>query len=357
MVTAASCQAAQTPPNARQETAREVAKPAFDRERSEDMAGQKRWARRGETPAAGFGPASTPMSDSPEGRDAFDHLLNEVRELRLTFVADLSSAAGAVSSGAPEVAAEILDADSRELARFFRAADERLRELEEAAYRPAPSHADVVALPAGRSAVRRRLAVALPVVPLVGALSMAAAAATGLVAVPGVTSHAASHSHVAVAATAGGVPALRQFESVVNGDPSAQQVIAAADKLHQQIVALIANSDGDPQRTSAIAQLLQIERQLLLTKQPPGAQAVLAATRSLITQLNGHSATKVESLPKPTSAPVAPASSAPQPSSKPSPTPSKTTTPSPKPTHSPSSSPSPSPSSSGSSGTLPKVGG
>jgi hypothetical protein len=316
------------------------------------MSGQWRWIRRASAPRPTVEPGS-------RGTEALDELLGEVRELRLTFVTDLSMAAGAVEAGATDVAADILDADREELARFFRVADERLRELELAAHRnpaaaDAAADADANVIPIGSgSRTRRRIAVALPAVPLVGALTMAAAAAAGVLPVPGTsTSHSPAH-HTTVSAAAEN-SALRQFESVVNSDPSAQQVIAAADKLHQQIVALIATSKGDPAQANAIAQLLQAERALLLSKQPPGAQAVLAATRSLITQLTSHSKTVVTpAIVSPRPAYIGPTTSS---SPKPSPSPSKTAKPSPSPTHS-SPAPSSSPSSSSSPGPLPQVGG
>jgi len=311
------------------------------------MSGHRRWIRRASAPHQTVRPGSV-------GAEALDELLDEVRELRLTFVTDLSTAAGAVEAGATDIAADILDADRAELARFFRVADDRLRELERAATRDqgAEPAADVVPLSTARSRARRRIAMTLPAVPLVGALTMAAAAAAGVLPVPGTTSHSpAPH------ATVSGVEsnALRQFESVVNSDPSAQQVIAAADKLHRQIVALMATSNGDPAQANAIAQLLQAERNLLLSKQPPGAQTVLAATSTLITQLKSHvtpTATPLLVSPKPTY--VAPQ---PSPTAKSSPTPTKTTKTSPTPTHSSSPSPTSSPSSSSSPGPLPKVGG
>lgn len=316
------------------------------------MSGHWRWVRRASAPHQ----AAPPASGSRTGTHALDELLGEVRELRLTFVADLSTAAGAVELGATDVAAEIIDADRVELARFFRAADERLRELEIAAYRDSAAAADNVVPMRARTKPRaRRVALALPAIPLVGALTMAAAAAAGIVPVPG--SSTSTHAHHGTAATAVENNALRQFETVVNSDPSAQQVIDAANKLHQQIVALIATSNGDPAQANAIAQLLQMERELLLSKRPPGAQAVLAATGSLITQLNSHGT----SIVTPAIVSPKPAAVAPQPTTstttKPSPTPTKTAKSSPTPTHSSSPSPTPSSTSSSDSGPLPKVGG
>ncbi|MBV9098640.1 MAG: hypothetical protein JO079_11340 [Frankiaceae bacterium] len=317
------------------------------------MSGHRRWIRRESAPRQAVQPES-------RGTEALDELLGEVRELRMTFVTDLSTAAGAVEAGAPEIAADILDADRAELARFFEIADERLRELERAALREVPRTdgvgSNVVPL-TPRSRTRRRVAVALPAIPLVGALTMAAAAAAGVLPIPGTSPSTSTSHHGPATVAAAESNALAQFATVVNSDPSAQQVIDAADKLHQQIVAMMATSHGDPAQANAIAQLLQAERDLLLRAQPPGAQAVLAATSSLITQLKGHvkpSATPLFATPNAVDVAPKPTSTT-SPKSSPSPSPSKTAKPSPSPTH--SSSPSPSSSSSNPPGPLPKVGG
>ena len=318
------------------------------------MAGQWRWTRRADaqSPAAAQGRVSEGLACSAAGAEALDKLLGEVRDLRLTFVTDLSMAAGAVEDGATDVAADILDADRAELARFFRAADDRLRELEQAAHREPVTN--VVPMPIRpRSGARRKIAVALPAIPLVGALTMAAAAAAGVLPVPG-TSNAPAH-HSTTSAIAVEDNALRQFETVVNSDPSEQQVIAAANKLHQQIAALIKTSKGDPSQANAIVQLLQAEQALLLSKEPPGTQTVLA----LIQQFAHHTTTlsaasALSTHPADVTAPSNTTSST-KPS--PSPSPTKSAKPSPTPTHSSSPSPSSSPSSSSNTGPLPKVGG
>jgi len=307
------------------------------------MPGHWRWTRREDAvPAA-----------SPCGAEALDELLGEVRELRLTFVTDLSTAAGAVEAGATEVAADIIDADRAELARFFRVADDRLRELERAA--PREPVADVIPMPTRpRSKARRRVAVALPAIPLVGALTMAAAAAAGVLPVPGTSNSTGHHVRSAIASEDN---ALRQLETVVNNDPSESQVLAAANKLHQQIAALIHTSNGDPAQANAIVQLLQAERALLLSTRPPGAQLVLAQAGTLIKALSTHTTTVVTppiTSPKPANVAPAPTSTT---SPKPSPSPTKTTKPSPTPTQSSSPKPSSSPSSSSTPGPLPKVGG
>jgi len=308
------------------------------------MPGHWRWTRREDAvPAA-----------SPCGAEALDELLGEVRELRLTFVTDLSTAAGAVEAGATEVAADIIDADRAELARFFRVADDRLRELERAAHRDPV--ADVIPMPTRpRSKARRRVAVALPAIPLVGALTMAAAAAAGILPVPGTSNSTGHHVTSAIVSEDN---ALRQLATVVNSsDPSESQVLAAANKLHQQIAALIQGSNGDPAQANAIVQLLKAERALLLSTRPPGAQLVLAQAGTLIKALSTHTTTVVTppiSSPKPADVAPAPTSTT---SPKPSPSPTKTAKPSPTPTQSSSPKPSSSPSSSSTPGPLPKVGG
>ena len=136
------------------------------------------------------------------------------------------------------------------------------------------------------------MAVAIPAVPLVGALAVSAAAATGALPLPGDSGPRQQVTTVETVATPGAPVAttFRQFESVVDSDASASQVVAAAAKLHQQLAALMASTPDDPARARVVANLLQLEQDLLLRKQPPGTSIVLAASRRLVAQLLGSSA-------------------------------------------------------------------
>ncbi|HET7530120.1 MAG TPA: hypothetical protein VFJ98_04085 [Mycobacteriales bacterium] len=202
-------------------------------------------------------------------------LLEEMRDLRLTLAADLTAAAGAAEAGADEVAAEIVDADRAELERFARVADLRLGRLQRLA----------VARPEAPR-WRRRLTVALPVVPVVGAIAVSAAAATGVLPLPERTAPA---PRPAIAAQqAGETPVgstFREFADLVGADPSAAQVIAAADRLHRQLARMLASPTTDADRAAQIAELLRMEQTLLLREQPPGADVVLHETRKLAARL------------------------------------------------------------------------
>jgi hypothetical protein len=252
----------------------------------------------------------------------------------MTLAADLSIAAGAADAGANEVARDIIEADRLELARFARVANISLERLE----RPRPK------TPQARPAWRRRVAVALPVVPVVGAMALSAAAATGVLPVPGATHQ--SKPPVVRADDRSPATTFQQLVDVLDSDPSASQVIAAAKKLHRQLRDLIATSPNDPNKAAEIANLLQMERSLLLRTQPPGASVVLNATRKLAARL-------VTVSPKdPSVAPTlvpssSPHSHHPQHHAVPSPTASPDAeAPSTKPSTNPTKSPEPSPSSS-----------
>lgn len=213
------------------------------------------------------GGASLPPGDPLEG------LLEEMHDLRMTLTADLTAAAGAADAGAAEVTRDIIDADRAELARFARVANVRLERLARGESEP------VVARPAWR----RRIAVALPVVPVVGAMALSAAAATGILPIPGAT-HAAKPA-VVRADNSSPESSFQQLVSVLNSDPNASQVIAAASKLHNQLRALMNSSSNNPKQAAEIADLLRMEQSLLLSKQPPGVTVVLDATRKLAARL------------------------------------------------------------------------
>jgi hypothetical protein len=209
-----------------------------------------------------------------------DGLLEDMRDLRLTLVADLNAAAGAAEAGADTLAEEILEADQRELARFARMADARLLRLQRLADGAEEQ-------PQPRRTWRRRIAVMAPVAPVVGAMAIAAAAATGVLPVPGHGNSSQTAPRAAAVAPIGNLPAsssFRQFANVVGSDPSAKQVIAAATRLHRQLARLIASSPN-PRQADRVAELLRMEQSLLLQAQPPGARVVLDATRRLAARL------------------------------------------------------------------------
>ena len=264
--------------------------------------------------------------------DPLTSLLEDMHDLRMTLAADLTAAAGAADAGAEDVARDIIEADRVELARFARVANVRLERLS----RPLPAG------PQPRPAWRRRVAVALPVAPVVGAMALSAAAATGVLPIPGAT-HAPKPA-VVRADDGSPVTSFQQLVTVLDSDPSASQVIAAASKLHQQLRELIASSPNDPGKAAEIAQLLSLEQSLMLQKQPPGASVVLDATRKLAARLDtvaheihspsiaptfvpttpphSHKPTKHNISPSPSAKPTAPEPAQPSPGASTNPDPS-----------------------------------
>ena len=270
-----------------------------------------------------------------------EELLHDVHELRLTLAADLHAAAAATEDGATQVASDIVAADREEIATFRRVAEMRLGRL-----RPVPD-----AEP-GAPRWRRRAAVTLPAIPLVGAMALSAAAVTGVLPMPG------SHSHQsATAQSAGTSPvaeSLEQLQAVVDDRAaSAHDVIAAARALHRQLAALIAGTSNDPAQAAEVAELLRMEQDMLLRAQPPGASVVLDATRRLAEQLVNTTSPSPKLSPASTTLPKPLASSSPKSTktSSPSASPKQSSTPKP----SPSASTSPSSSSSPGSGQIPAV--
>jgi len=305
--------------------------------------------RRRPTPSDAAPPAAAAPASDAISAETIEHLLDDMRGLRLTFVADLSAAAAAVEADSEHVAAEIVESDRQELMAFLRRSTGRL----EGEPVPAPASA---ALAGAKSATwRRRVAISLPAVPLVGALAMSAAAAAGLLPLP---THHSSSPHARVLSE-GQLPVsttFQQFESVLAGDPSASQVVAAASALHRQIAALIASAPQNPAGVNEVAKLLQLEQALLMRKQPPGSKFVLAQSRKLAAQLQTV-ATHATTQPTPASVPTSSSSTHKTSSPKPTSSPSASSKPSAKPSSKPSSTPSSSPSSSDAPGHIPTIGG
>ena len=266
-----------------------------------------------------------------------EELVENLHDLRLTLAADLTAAAGAADAGAGEVARDIIEADRQELARFARVANLNLERMNGPA-RPEPSP------------WRRRLVTALPVVPVVSAMALSAAAATGVLHLPGTGQSHAPQAAVVQGADAAPMSTYNQLVKVLDSDPSASQVIAAASKLHKQLSQLLAISTGNPSQTEEVARLLRMEQNLLLREQPPGASIVLDASRKLAAQLVSASPSATPSIAvtfAPTPQPSAHhdrhsvSSAAPAPSVSPSPKSTPSSSPSPSSTSKPDSSPSP----------------
>lgn len=209
------------------------------------------WPRRAAPSAAG---------ERPVDHAELSELIETVRQLRLTLSADLSAAAGALDAGEPDVARDIIAADQQEV-----------RQLS----------APAVPIQHAPSARRRRALVALPAIPLVGALAITGAAA--------LTSGSHRHQPSATSrsvVSAIGTPAaiqqtaastLHQLERVVTRHPD--QVVAVAAHLHHQLSALIATSPNNVRRLGAVRRLLLVEQRLLESHRGEATAIALAASR------------------------------------------------------------------------------
>jgi hypothetical protein len=283
---------------------------------------------------AHFGRSRKAIADSRPLED----LLGEMHDLRMTLAVDLTAAAGAADAGADGVARDITDADREELARFARVANINLERMTRSV-RPEPSP------------WRRRLVTALPVVPVVGAMALSAAAATGALQLPGTGQAHAPQTAVVQGADAVPMTTYNQLVKVLDSDPSASQVIAAASKLHKQLSQLLAISTDNPTQAEEVARLLRMEQSLLLRTQPPGAAFALDASRKLaarlVTVVPSAKPSATITLP-PTPQPSAHheqhavSSAAPKPTVSPSPKSTPSSSPSPQTTSKPDSSASPS---------------
>lgn len=223
---------------------------------------------------------------TPDDQAIID-LLDTVREVRTALAIDLSVAAGALDEDNPEVARDILVATSADLER---ASDH----VQDAA-------GDEVA--ARRRARRSRALIALPAVPLVGAIAM-----TTAVALSSATHQHASAAKPAVVHHVSATSTLQRLENVVNQHPRAAQVIAVAEDLHQQLTQMIASSTNDAQ-LHVVQHLLTLEQRVLEHSKVPGTQLALAASRELaelLKQQPVHVRTKrpISNETAPTSAPT-----------------------------------------------------
>jgi hypothetical protein len=236
--------------------------------------------------------------------DEIKELLEKVQQLRMTLTADLSAAAGALDADEPEVARDIIAADRVELHRIA-----------------APP------VPAQRSAApRRRILIALPAIPLVGALAI-----TGAAALTSGSSHhptagrsvvTAINTPAAIQQTA--ATTLHQLERVVAHHHGQRQVVTVAAQLHHQLTALITTAPHDATQLGEVQRLLSVEQQLLESHRGEGTAIALAASRHLNKLLAAAGLPTVlpSSLPPVAAKPTKNATTSPPPKA----TPSKTAT-------------------------------
>ncbi|HVY10055.1 MAG TPA: hypothetical protein VHB18_07920 [Mycobacteriales bacterium] len=262
----------------------------------------RRRLRRGATPAA-----SVEASDVDDQR--LVDLLHSVRDVRTALTLELSAAAGALEDERPEVARDIVAAASDEVAAI--GARSRRDQVRPTTPRP-------------RSAPRKAL-LALPVIPLVGAIAMSAAAAIGghntnpahqRRPATSVTATSAGPAQVAVhlphpaSAHRSATTTLRRLEHVVTHDPRASQVLAVAADLHQQLTAMIATATDDPARLHVVQQLLTLEQRVLEASKVPGTRLALQASRE-IARLLGIKPSQREAAPASSSTATGNASTSP----------------------------------------------
>jgi hypothetical protein len=227
-----------------------------------------RWRRRSHPrrPAA-------PVADSQD----IAKLLENVHQLRLTLTADLAAAASAIDADEPAVARDIVAADRREV----RELSDRLRSLPVPVPEPRPQ-------PRREPARSRRALLALPAVPLIGALAMTGAAALSGGSGSNNDVRAAVH-HSASPATANSPSEIRQtatttlhqLERVVSNHPRGAAVVAVANNLHRQLTAILATAPNNAKRMNEVQHLLAVEQRLLATHHGHAAAVALAASRRI----------------------------------------------------------------------------
>ncbi|MCU1692850.1 MAG: hypothetical protein JWM64_1941 [Frankiales bacterium] len=212
---------------------------------------------------------------------ALDALLREIDGLRLALETDLTLAAGALEAGSPELAAQLVAGDQRDLVDFEQRALGHLRDLEAAdvaAAQPRPS-----ALSTRRT---RRLARLLPAAPLVAAAAAVVALLGGM---PG------GSSSTGPDVTSAALSSWEELDRLTRTGASAHDVAEAARDLNADIVTLLASSDGDPATTRRALALLQgAQLALAADDDADQLQGVLAQSRALALQL-------AAALPSPTS--------------------------------------------------------
>ena len=271
---------------------------------------------------------------------AMDALLREVDSLRLTLETDLTVAAAAVESGNVRVATDILDSDR-----------EGLRAFEERAL----GHVEDLGAPARRRRIR------VPAAPFVAA----AAVAGFLLGVVPHTTPPGSSTNATNASDSSPADSYNRLVSAVRlGEQN--QALDAANSLHAQLLAVVAQAKSNPAAALTALQLLNSERHFLASvggSSPALTQALVASqllSNQILSALPVSVKTSVST--PPSTRPIVPVLPTPVRSSS-SPKPQPAATSSPKPKASPKSSPapakpSPTPSSSPSSGTgLPRAPG
>ena len=279
-------------------------------------------------------------SRSPE----LQALLRDLDDLRLSLATDLSLAAAALEAGSPDIAGAVVDSDRAQLADFERRA---LQHLAEAA---APSPVDVPAVVPAR---RRRRSLLTAVTPLIATAAAVLGVLGGVVPTGGPQQEPSSGTQTAMAS-------YQELTQLTLEGAEAAEVARAAERLHAELAAIVAQASSDPEAAQAALALLESETMVLgSSADRDQLSGVIAEARDLVARLRAalpalpSAPVRTLRLPSPTAAPddvVVPAQapSAPvlpvPPSAQPEPTPQpspETTEPSeqPQPEQSASSSP------------------
>jgi hypothetical protein len=261
---------------------------------------------------------------------ALDALLREVDSLRLSLETDLTLAAAAVEHGSPQVAADIIDSERAGLRAFEERALGHVAEL---------------------SAPRQRRRVRVPAAPFV-----AAAAVAGFLI--GVVPHLTPQAPADTTNVSASSPA-DSYNKLVSAVRLGEQgeALDAANTLHAQLLAVVAQAQSNPAAALTALQLLNSERHFLASvgASSPALTRVLAASQLLTNQIMSALPVNVKtSVSTPPTVP--PVFVSPHPATSPSPKPASTpsskpkTSSSPRPRPSSSAKPSPTPAASGGTG-------
>ena len=261
---------------------------------------------------------------------ALDALLREVDSLRLSLETDLTLAAAAVEHGSPQVAADIIDSERAGLRAFEERALGHVAEL---------------------SAPRQRRRFRVPAAPFV-----AAAAVAGFLI--GVVPHLTPQAPADTTNVSASSPA-DSYNKLVSAVRLGEQgeALDAANTLHAQLLAVVAQAQSNPAAALTALQLLNSERHFLASvgASSPALTRALAASQLLTNQIMSALPVNVKTSVS-TSPTVPPVFVSPHPATSPSRKPASTSSSKPKSSSSPrpqpsgSAKPSPTPAASGGTG-------
>lgn len=283
-------------------------------------------------------------------------LLRELDDLRLSLATDLSLAAAAVEAGSPDLAGAVVEGDRAELADFERRALQHLAaaftpEIPDAREGVDPVFVDPVpVVPA-----RRRRSLLAAVTPLLATAAAVLGVLAGVVPTGGAQAEPGQGTQTAMAT-------YQELTQLTREGADAAEVARAAERLHDELAAIVAQASSDPAAAQAALALLESEARVLdgsvdrdqLTGVIAEAMSMVARLRAALPEMP----VRAPRVPSPTTAPddvlvPAEAPSAPvlpEPSiARPEPSPEPSAQTAPAPSQSPSPQPSPSDSASPSS--------